>query len=123
MTQLDAGLDKTPTLIYSTPQIALPFEMLPSGKVREVEQDTLDEIAMSVETILRYRVGDRVELPTFGSPEPLFRESSEEISSVLAEAVSRWEDRAHIFIEERPGQWGDMVRSFMVRIEGGTDNG
>ena len=117
MSQLN-GLERAPTPVFNTPQLSLPFEILPNGLVREVEQDTLDEIAMSVEAILRYRIGDRVELPSFGSPEPLFRESSEDIGSMLAEAVSRWEDRAHVFIEERPGEWGDMVRAFVVRLEG-----
>jgi phage baseplate assembly protein W len=120
MTQLNS-LDRSPTPATDTPQIALPFEIMANGRVREVEQDTLDEIAMSIQTILMYRIGDRIELPAFGVPEPLFRENTEAIGVMLAEHISRWEERAQIFIEERPGDWDDMVRAFMVRVEGRTE--
>lgn len=103
-----------------TPQISYPFEILQSGKVREVEQDTLDEIGMSVEIILRYQTGTRDELPEFGVPDILFTESNEDLSGVLAEHVSRWETRAPVFIEERPGDWDTMVRHFTARIEGSS---
>jgi phage baseplate assembly protein W len=120
VTQLN-GLERNPTPSYNTPQIAVPFEIMDSGHVREVEQDSLDEIAISVQNILAYRIGDRVELPTFGVPEPLFRLTSEDVSSILAEHVSRWEERAHILIEERPGDWDNMVRQFIVEIQGRTE--
>jgi len=105
-----------PTL--NTPQIAFPFEILPSGLVREVEQDSLDEIAMSIAIILRFPIGSRYELPNFGVPDLSFRLSTEDLSSLLAEHISRWEPRARIFIEERPDQWNQMVRDFTIRVEG-----
>jgi phage baseplate assembly protein W len=115
------GLERAPAPSFNTPQIAVPFEITATGLVREVEQDSLDEIAISVQNILAYRIGDRVELPVFGVPEPLFRLTSEDVSSILAEHVSRWEDRAQIFIEERPGDWDNMVRQFIVEIQGRTE--
>lgn len=104
--------------ILNTPQIAFPFEIMPSGTVREVEQDTLDEIAMSIEIILRFPLGSRYELPNFGVPDLSFRLSTEDLASILAEHVLRWETRARIFIEERPDQWNQMVRDFTIRVEG-----
>jgi phage baseplate assembly protein W len=104
----------------NTPQIAFPFEILPNGTVREVEQDTLDEIAISIGIILRFPLGSRAELPNFGIPDPTFRLFNEDVASILAEHVSRWEDRARIFIEERPGDWQQMVRNFIVSVEGRT---
>lgn len=102
----------------NTPQIAFPFEILPSGLVREVEQDSLDEIAMSVEIILRFPLGSRAELLNFGVPDLTFRLSTEDLSALLMEHVTRWESRARIFIEERPDQWDQMVRDFVIRVEG-----
>jgi phage baseplate assembly protein W len=102
----------------NTPQIAFPFEITSGGLVREVEQDTLDEIAMSVEIILRFPIGSRAELTDFGIPDLTFRLSNEDLSALVAEHVTRWETRARILIEERPEQWNQMVRDFMVRVEG-----
>lgn len=102
----------------NTPQIAFPFEIMSNGLVREVEQDTLDEIAMSIEIILRFPLGSRAELLTFGVPDLSFRLSNEDLSALLTEHVTRWEKRARIFIEERPDQWNQMVRDFTIRVEG-----
>lgn len=110
-----------PNKNIDTPQLAYPFEITSSGAVREVEQDTLDEIAMSIEIILRYPLGYRDELPDFGIPELAFRESTEDISSMLADYVSRWETRAAAFVEEQPQQWDQMVREFLIRLQGSPD--
>lgn len=98
-----------------TPQIAYPFEILSSGKVREIEQDSIDEIAMSVEMILRYPLGYREELPEFGAPDLTFTTAAD-TSQILADHVTRWEPRAPIFIEERPADWERMYRKFVVRV-------
>lgn len=104
--------------VINTPQIAFPFEIMANGLVREVEQDSLDEIAMSIEIILRFPLGSRFELPNFGVPDLSFRLTTEDLAALLAEHVSRWESRARIFIEERPDQWNTMVRDFTIRVEG-----
>jgi phage baseplate assembly protein W len=101
-----------------TPQLAYPFEISPTGAVREVEQGDIDEIAMSIEIILRYPLGYRDELPDFGIPELSFRESTEDIASILGDYVTRWESRAPLFIEEREHEWDQMVRQFLIRIQG-----
>jgi phage baseplate assembly protein W len=94
-----------------TPQLSYPFDF------SEVEQDTLDEIAMACELVLRYPVGYRIELPQFGRPELLFRESTEDIERLLLNAVSRWEPRARLLVEERPDRWTRMVRHFILTVE------
>jgi phage baseplate assembly protein W len=101
-----------------TPQISYPFEILSDGSVREVEQDELDEIAMSVEIILRYPLNFREELPEFGMPDLTFAESTEQLSDIIQAHVARWEDRVRILVEEDPGHWNEMVRSFKLRMEG-----
>lgn len=104
-----------------TPQIALPFEILSTGLVREVEQDTLDEIAMSVEACLRYPLGYRAELPEFGVPELTFQTSNSDLSAIMASHIARWEDRVPMLIEERAADWERMTREFVVRVEGSSD--
>jgi phage baseplate assembly protein W len=99
-----------------TPQISLPFEILPNGRVREVEQDSLDEIAMAVEAILRYPVGYREELPDFGIPDLTFRTDRQEVSNLLLTYVSRWEPRARILVEQRPTQWDEMVQEYVLTV-------
>lgn len=110
-----------PNKKINTPQLAYPFEITASGAVREVEQDSLDEIAMSIEIILRYPLGYRDELPEFGIPDLGFRESTEDIAAMLADYVTRWETRAPVFIEEQPQQWDQMVREFLIRLQGSPD--
>lgn len=104
-----------------TPQIALPFEILSSGLVNEVEQDTLDEIAMSVECCLRYPLGSRVELPEFGVPDLTFMTQDSDARGILESHISRWEDRVQVLIEERPADWDQMSREFVVKVQGSSD--
>lgn len=100
-----------------TPQIALPFDVLADGSVDEVEQDTLDEIGMSIETILRYPLDFRASLPDFGTPDLSFREDAEGAASTMLEYVSRWEDRVQLFAEYRPDDWDAMVRSYVLTAQ------
>jgi phage baseplate assembly protein W len=103
-----------------TPQIALPFEILSDGTVREVEQDSVEEIAMSVEAILRYPLNYREELPDFGMPDLTFAETTEDLSSLIQAHVARWEDRVRVLVAEDPDRWTEMVREFTVRLEAGS---
>jgi phage baseplate assembly protein W len=103
-----------------TPQIALPFTIRSNGLVDEVEQDSLDEIAMAVETILRYPQDYRVDLPDFGTPELTFHTDPNEVSRVVLDHVSRWEERAHLLIENRPDQWDELVQNYVLTLERST---
>jgi phage baseplate assembly protein W len=103
-----------------TPQIALPFEILPNGRVDEVEQDTLDEIAMSIESILRYPLDYRVDLPDFGTPELTFHLDPAEVSRIILDHVSRWEERAPLLIENRPDEWDELIQNYIVTAGGTT---
>lgn len=106
---------------FDTPQISYPFEIQANGLVRELEQDSLDEVAMSVEICLRYPLGYRDELPEFGVPELAFNPGDSDLISIVQSHVSRWEDRVHILVEERPADWERMARDLIVRVEGSSD--
>ena len=76
-----------------------------------VEQDSYEDIASCVETILRCPVDWRPELPEFGSVDPTFRQAPIDTDSMLA-AVRQWEDRAEFTTEE----FGDVVDEAVRRI-------
>lgn len=101
-----------------TPQLAYPFEFTSRGGFREVEQRSLDDIAACVEVILRYPEGFRPELPEFGLPDLLFRENRNEISSIIEDAILRWEPDASVLIEERPDIWDRLLMTYLVTVEG-----
>jgi phage baseplate assembly protein W len=103
-----------------TPQFSYPFEFRPDGHVREVEQDSLDEIAMAVEIILRYPLGYREDLPAFGMPDLIFRESTEEISGLLLSNIVQWEPRARLLVEHRPDLWDELVHTYILTVQGTT---
>jgi phage baseplate assembly protein W len=104
-----------------TPQIALPFNIGLNGQITQVEQDTLDEIAMSVEAILRYPVGYRADLPDFGTPELSFLNDPDQVSQMVMEHVSRWEDRVELFIEYEPDVWDTLVQNYVLNISTSGD--
>lgn len=82
------------------PHFQLPFRFgQHEGRIEAmtVEQDELDEITGCVETIIRYPIDFRPELPEFGTPEQVFSQAPLNIAEV-ANAVSEWEPRAQFDI-------------------------
>lgn len=79
------------------PHLALPVRFV-GGAAVTVEQDSTDEIAQCVETILRYRPGQRPELPDFGVADPTFQMAPIDLDRARA-AVLEWEPRARTIIE------------------------
>lgn len=103
------------------PQFSLPFRLSGSG-VEEVEQDTADEVYQNVLTVLRYRLGDRDALPTFGIPDPVFQEGGIDLRR-LTRAVQQWEPDATLdMIRDAVTSEGlDEIKITVSQEE--TDNG
>lgn len=72
------------------PQFKIPFQMDSSGFIREVEQDTDEEILQNAVVVLRYRNGQRLELPEFGIPDQTFLQGGVNMD-VIVGAIQRWE--------------------------------
>ena len=92
------------------PHLALPLRFV-NGAAVVTEQDTTDEIMACVLAVLLCPLGYRVELPTFGIPDPTFSEgvvSSDVIEAVLGE----WEPRSH----EVADAWADGLDMFVSRV-------
>lgn len=77
-----------------TPQIQYPFR-IQGGEVSCIEQDSSDDIFQNAITVMRYREGERSNLPEFGIPDPVFAQNG--ISGdTIATAVRRWEPDATV---------------------------
>jgi len=96
-------------------QMPLSFATGPDGpRMQVVEQDSDEELTQCVETILRYPLGFRQELPEFGITDPVMRENGADVQEMVR-AVTEWEPRVsaiasqeleelltHITMEVRP---------------------
>lgn len=71
--------------------LAFPLRVTPTG-LATVVQDSADDIAQSIQLLLRTRPGERRSVPDYGLPDPTFGTRLDE-DDVL-EAISEWEDRA-----------------------------
>lgn len=101
------------------PRIALPYRIV-AGSPVVVEQDTLDDIAGCVETILRFPKGSRLELPDFGLPDQTFRERGVDVDAVRS-TLERWEPRAGVLVEQDDQALAEMVAAVTVSVS--TANG
>jgi phage baseplate assembly protein W len=77
------------------PHLAFPIRRGPNGHLAEVEQDSLDEIATCIVTILSYPLGSLPLEPTFGTAEQFTGASIPELRTALAE----WEPRVGVEVE------------------------
>lgn len=82
-----------------------------------VEQDSLDEIAGCVETVLRYEPGDFDPNPAFGTPEQVFLQGGANPDAVLS-AISRWEPRADVAVAENPSLLSGLIDQIRVDVTG-----
>lgn len=85
-----------------------------------VEQDSLDEIAGCVETIIRTPRGLRDELPDFGSRDRLFTEGPLDTGDILDE-ITDWDGRAELLIEAYPDAVESMAQNVRVTIREGRN--
>jgi hypothetical protein len=75
------------------PRLALPFRVV-AGRAATIEQDSDGEVLQCVDTIVRYRPGDREAAPDFGVPDQAHRQGGADLVTV-ADRVELWEPRVH----------------------------
>lgn len=98
----------------------MPFDVK-DGKVREVEQGSMDDVAGCVEVILRTPLGQRSELPEFGTQDPSFTAPPD--IDRLRRSTSEWEPRAEVTIDEITQEDAFEVGLKRVRMTVGTRGG
>ena len=80
------------------PHLALPLR-IERGAFVTVEQDTLDELVVTVSCICSFPIGFRVEAPEFGIPELELAPRPLPVDE-LERTVEAWEPRADVEITE-----------------------
>lgn len=100
------------------PHFRTPFQFI-AGVPAEVEQDSIDERAQCVETVLLTEPGTRLENADFGTPPMVLTEAPLDVE-LIANAVHRWEPRVNALITETGDTWDELVRHVSVRV-GGND--
>jgi len=97
--------------VTDVPHFALPFRFAnPQAAVNE--QDSLDEIADAVLAILICPEGFRVELPSFGLPDPTFAMPGPDLDDIR-EVIETWEPRAAVVLDEYP----DLLDVLVSHVE------
>jgi phage baseplate assembly protein W len=83
--------------VLQIPKFDIPFTVS-GGKAVVVEQDSDEEIVDCVYAILATERGERAEEPTFGLPDPAFREAGADLDQIRSVA-EEWEPRARTLTE------------------------
>jgi phage baseplate assembly protein W len=97
------------------PHFAHPFRVDASGSVAVLDQDTDEEIAQCVQVLLSTTVGERIEVPTYGIPNPVFRNQSTVDDANMAAAVRKWEPRATALVHSTVID--ESLRHVLVELE------
>ena len=77
----------------TVPHLALPLTLGPNGSFNTIQQDTIEEVAQSVEVILGTPLGSRLQVPGFGVPDPVLTELSPSAHQIQ-QVIAQWEPRA-----------------------------
>jgi hypothetical protein len=101
------------------PHFDLPFRFA-SSSAAVVEQDSLEEIANCVYAVLVCPLGFRVELPTYGTPDPTFSMPSPDLDE-LREVVTTWEERASVLLDEHADQYDELIARVGVVVQARTE--
>lgn len=103
-----------------TPHFSLPFQFggIGGGALCN-EQDTSEDVADCVKTIIVYPIGFRDDLPDFGSPDVIFKMiSTASIIDRLEGVIGVWEPRARMLSEEDRSEIENFTRHFVMQLRG-----
>lgn len=78
-----------------TQHLRLPFGLASDGSFQTVAEDSDAEVVQNVAVILRTRVGERLQTPEFGTPDPTFVGLD---PAVVLPVVQEYEPRADLDI-------------------------
>jgi phage baseplate assembly protein W len=100
----------------TTPHFKLPFQFggIHGGAYLN-EQDSTEDIVDCIKVIIAFPTGSRQDLPSFGTPDLLFKQIGTKVPEQLAAAIRTWEDRAEVNAEGGPSALDDMILDIMVR--------
>lgn len=101
------------------PHFDLPFSFSgPESHVAEVEQDSVDDLAVCVEAICRTRPEQRLEIEDFGIDDPTFQVGGLDPNFLLGEIIMQ-EPRVAVAVEE-DWDFAAFTQELMVNITQGV---
>jgi phage baseplate assembly protein W len=98
------------------PHFAWPFRIDSTGSAAVVEQDTWEDVAQCVQILLTTVQGDRLELPDYGIPSPLFDTLDSFDSTGILSLIDHWEKRAQATLDITTDNIDELVRHIEVRL-------
>lgn len=94
--------------------LRFPFQVV-NGKVGTVEQDSAEDVLQCVETIMRFRRGQRADAPDFGVPDQAHRQGGADVAEVL-DTIERFEERAHRLAADLETDLAGLAQIVRVRV-------
>lgn len=98
----------------SIPHLAFPFRFGLGGAAETVEQDTPEELEQGVKVLMLTELGERLEVPDFGVPDPTFRNEIDVAS--IAAAAREWDERVEVDLADEPDRINSMIRYLAVQV-------
>lgn len=99
------------------PHLRTPITFI-DGRAEVVDQGSTEEIIECCKNILRYPVGQRDDLPGFGTPDFLFAQLSpaDGHEEALRAALEEWEPRVIAEVERDPGLMTELTEYMTIKI-------
>lgn len=97
----------------SVPHLSFPFRFGGDGSAAVVEQDTHAEIEQNVKVLVLTVVGERIEVPSFGFPDPAFQTRID--TQAISSAAREWDERAEVLASEKLQK---LVRDVLIQTGG-----
>ncbi len=99
------------------PHLRTPVKFV-GGRAEVVDQDSTDEIIECCKNILRFPIGQRADLPGFGSPDFLFAQLSPADGHVesIRSSLEEWEPRVIAEIERDPSLLAQLTEYMTITI-------
>lgn len=98
------------------PHFDLPFRFVGDPpRVAEVEQDSIQDVAVCVEAVLRVRPGELMADPSFGTTDPTFDQPGDDTLDNLVTEIEVWEPRATTALQDG-WDFNEALRNIGVTI-------
>lgn len=97
------------------PHFAFPFKFGDQGSAEVLDQDSITEIEQNVEVLILTELGERLEVPEFGIPDPTFRVGVD--TQAITEAAELWDGRSRVFMDSEMDFVDRMVQNVRIHVE------
>ena len=96
------------------PHLAFPFRLERDGSAAVLEQDTLDEVAQSVQVLMMTHEGERIEVPDFAIADLVYGVDLD--LEAVSSAIEEWEPRATSRVFDGVDREDELIRTVFARV-------